>query len=194
MDYQITTGTVLEYSTNFLTQTIFSSAFALIKLLNSRFAKEFEVANGKALLFSALLSAKSISVNDDLALRFSTRAPQVWKFLGAGAPWSPDKPDPLVLKIQVRMSASHFYDCIWRWRESVRAKEASTQNAATAILGAPTEGLASFSRPVDYSLPMDHSFAEVENLDLFNSMDWMLGDWTDMLLDPTALGTQSNLP
>lgn len=190
MDYQLSTSTFLEYSTNFLTQTIFSSAFALIKLLNSGFANEFDVTNGKALLFSALLSAKSISVNDDLALRFATRAPQVWKFLGAGAPWSPDKPDPLFLKIQVRMSASHVYDCIWRWRESVRAKEAPTQNAATAVIGSPTEGLDPFSRPVDYSLPMDHSFAEMEDLDLFNSMDWMLGDWTDLVIDPTGLGTQ----
>jgi len=164
-----------------------------MKLLNSRFAKKYDVANGKALLSSALLSAKSISVNDDLALRFSTRAPEVWKFLGAGAPWYPDKPGPLILKIKVRMSASHVYDCIWRWRESVRAKEEPTKNARNAILGAPTEGLAFFSQPGQDSLPMDHSLAGMEDSNFLNSMDWMLGDWTDMLLDPTGLGTQGTM-
>jgi hypothetical protein len=113
MDYETSSGTLLEHCSNVISQTIFSAAFTLLKLLNSPFASTIDVEHGKALFNGSLLAARKMSVqSDDIASRVATRVPRVWREYGAGAPWSLSKPDPLVLRIQFRMSVSHRHDCM----------------------------------------------------------------------------------
>jgi hypothetical protein len=171
-----------------------------MKLLNSPFASKFDVSNGKTLCFGILLAAKNMSLQkDDLTFRFANWSPTLWREMGAGAPWSGSKPDPLLLTVQFGMNCSHVYDCMWKSRERLQAKEASTQQSIATTSG-PAGSMASHTTSTpsfgNYSAPVDPSFAapEMETLEIFNSMDWMLGDWADIPLEPDGFGTQSYLP
>ena len=205
MDYETSTGTLLEHCNNLISQTIFSAAFALLKLLNSPFASKVDVEHGKSLFNGSLLGARRMSVqSNDVASRVATRVPQLWRKLGAGAPWSMSKSDPLVLTIQHRMSVSHGYDCMLNWREHLKAEntlaqngEATTSGLATGVSIVPSS--AQIPQPASYQavgLPADVSSAglEVGNLDLFSSLDWMLGDYANNTLAPYDFGSQSNPP
>lgn len=168
-----------------------------MKLLNSPFASNFDISNGKTLLFSIILAAKSMSLQkDDLSYRFANWSPSLWREMGAGAPWSGSRPDPLFLTVQFGMNCSHVYDCMWLRRESVREKETSNQ----PVTSGPGNSMAPYTATVSSfghsSTGADSSFAaiDMETLDVFNSMDWMLGDWTDIPIETEAFTRHSNLP
>jgi hypothetical protein len=90
------------------------------------------------------------------------------------------------------------------WRESLKTQETLAQDDDTTTSGPATDTLiapsmAQMSQPGSYQaagLPVNESFAglEMENFDLFNSMDWMLGNWPDMPLAPYDMGSQINPP
>ena len=62
MDYETSSGILLEHCSNLVSHTIFSAAFALLKLLNSPFASKVDVEHGKALFNGSLLTARKMSV------------------------------------------------------------------------------------------------------------------------------------
>jgi len=200
MDYQTSTGTLLEHCSNLISRTMFPSGFALMKLLNSPFATKFDVSNGKALFFSILLAAKTMSLQkDDLAFRFANWAPMLWKEMGAGAPWTGSKPDPLFLTVQFGMNCSHVYDCMWKTREILQTKETSNHQSIATTSG-PASSMASHPTSIpsfgNYPTATDATLGtpNMETLEMFNSMDWMFGDWADIPLGPDGFGTQSYFP
>jgi hypothetical protein len=195
LDCETSTGTLLEHCNNLISPSIFSSIFALLKLLNSPFTDKINTEHGKVLFNGVLLAAKTMSIQDgDVASRIASNIPKQWRAWGAGAPYDASKPDPLVLKIRFRMSVSHGYDCRWSWREYLQGqgnnkgpdiKEGATSDVLT------TEPLSGEGSYEDVPLPIDPMIPGLgmEDLDSFASMDWMLGDWTNepiMPYDPNS--------
>jgi hypothetical protein len=134
-----------------------------------------------------------MSIQDgDVASRIASNIPKQWRAWGAGVKWDMEKLDPLVLKIQFRMSVSHGYDCRWGWREYLQGngKIPEVEGGTTSdVLTAPAlSGQASYE---DVPLPIDPIIPGfgMEDLDSFASMDWMLGDWRNepiMPYDPNS--------
>jgi hypothetical protein len=184
MDYETSTGTLLENCSNFIAQTIFSAIFALLKLLNSSFASRINPEHGKALFNAAILASRRMSLQDgDLSYRVATKVPQQWKQMGEGAPWSAPTPDPLDMTIQMGMSMSHRYDCMWK---QLKTSASKAQNHELNISGQTVNNTDAQTTPHVHqaetnpplSLPADVSFTGfgMDDVDLFISMGWMMGD------------------
>ena len=196
MGFENSTGTLLEHCSNLISQTVFSSLFALLKLLNSAFASHVNTEDGKSVFDGGILAARRISVRrGDVASRVATRVPALFRQLGAGAPWTPSKSDPLVLKIQYRMNVSHSYDCMWKWQEAVQGKEIQTAHGDIPVI--LSEAVTDFGLapppPRIYQVQSpssDHSFAEVDvgSLEMFDPMNWMSDDFCDVSQCPCTFG------
>jgi hypothetical protein len=124
-----------------------------------------------------------MSIQDgDVASRIASNIPKQWRAWGAGAPWDVSRPDPLLLKIQFRMSVSHGYDCRWSWREYLQGNNKVPENnegKASEVLTAPALGGEGSYEEVPIAIdPMIPGFG-MEDLDSFASMDWMLGGWAN---------------
>ncbi|KAF4626843.1 hypothetical protein G7Y89_g11314 [Cudoniella acicularis] len=202
MDYEMSTGTLLEHCSIFISQSIFSSIFALVKLLNSPFAERIDRQHGKAIFNGILLAIRRISLqNDDLPSRVAIRVPLLWKAMGAGSPWSGTRPDPLILKVDFRMGASHAFDCMWAWREHIKNMDGGSQTEqhkspgppslvpSTSISAIPD---ASFQNPIGVG---DPSLAGWDmNFDLFGAMDWMIDGSAGMDLPAPDFIPQADRP
>jgi hypothetical protein len=184
MDNETSTGTLLEHCSSFIAQTIFSSTFALVKLLNSSFAANVDTERGKALFNGIILAARKMSVEkDDLASRVGTRVPLLWRSV---APWSPSQPDPLVLRVQFRMSVSHIYDCHWAFREQLKTR---VPGQSIALDGSVTPGDDALLQTENNGLISGYAglpFAglDLDTIEMVNSSDWVFGDWTGLPLTP----------
>lgn len=200
MEYQTSTGTLLDHCSNLISRTIYPSGFALMKLLNSPFATKFDVSNGKSLFFGIIPAVKNMSLQkDDLAFRFANWSPALWREMGAGSLWSGSRPDPLFLTVQYGMNCSHVYDCMWKRREAQQVKEALAQQSISTISGpARSPAPHTMTMPSEGNYPAlagPSSLAQnMEAMEMFDSMDWMLGDWVDMPLGSDGFGMQSNFP
>jgi hypothetical protein len=188
MDNETSTGTLLEHCSSFIAHTIFSSTFALVKLLNSSFAGNVDTERGKALFNGIILAARKMSVEkDDLASRVGTRVPLLWRSVSTGGRWSPTQPDPLVFRIQFRMSVSHIYDCHWAFREQLKSR--GTPGATVSIDGNETPGEDSTSQTENNGLVSGYAglpFAglDLDTIEMINSSDWNIGDWTGLPVAP----------
>lgn len=193
MAYETSTGHLLEYTGTFISQTILNCIFALLRLLNSSFQTKIDIEDGKALFNSTLLACRAMMIQDgDAASRSVLRIPKVWRERGAGGTWDSSKPDPLVLKIPFRMSASHVYDGIWTWREAMKSmndqgaapgETATRQTEPTMATDSYDIGSLAFDGPQD-------GF-DIENIDFFNSMDWAMDGWPADPTEPFDFGGES---
>jgi transcriptional regulatory protein LEU3 len=176
MDIETATGTLLEHCTNIIVQSFFSATFALLKLLHSSFTKSINTEHGKALFNAAILAIRRMSLrNDDVCARMAIRIPLLAKDMSPGGLWSSAQYDPLELKIRARMCANHSYDCMWHWL-TARRQEARVRDAA-ANLAPVQEAVPDIQAQVDLS---QTSLPDLigDGFDLFNSMDWLLNDFT----------------
>ncbi|KAG9237402.1 hypothetical protein BJ875DRAFT_156380 [Amylocarpus encephaloides] len=169
MNHETSTGTLLEHTSNFISQTIFSSTFVLVKLLNGPPSKHMDTERGKALFNGIILAAGRMSIaKDDLPSRVGTRVPHLWRALGGGKEWVEDRPDPTVLRIQSWMGVSHVYDCHWAWKEQCKQKvgghgngTALNESNARGACGGGQGGLGS----------------DAETMEALNPTDWAFLDW-----------------
>jgi hypothetical protein len=96
---------------------IVSAAFALMKLLKSRISRFIDFSHGKILFNGAISAIRRISVMDhDRPIRLADILAQMWNATSL----EPAEEDALQLKVRCRMSMSHVYDTVWRWRQRFR--------------------------------------------------------------------------
>lgn len=119
-------GHILQYATNYISQMIVAAGFALLKMLSSFFASEFDFERGRQLFHKTIQAIRSMSVtNNDLSWRLAELMVQMWNGvriesrspLGAGG----EIDSSLQLKVRCRHSMSLVFDSIWRWREDFQA-------------------------------------------------------------------------
>ncbi len=126
------------------------------------------------MLNSTLLATKRMSIaEDDMPARCWTRIPAQFKVWEAGK-WRRDRDgvDPLVLKIWFRMGVSHVYDCMWDWRTHLDREKKLAEDGENNIVpdqqAHPSiQPETTMDRYADFGMNLDY-------LDMFNSMDWML--------------------
>ncbi|KAL7657809.1 hypothetical protein ACMYSQ_003959 [Aspergillus niger] len=118
LDLETLPGELIGHATNYILQMIVSAAFALMKLLKSEFRRHIDFEHGKLLFNGAISAIRRISVMDhDRPVRLADILAQMWN---AGSPEGPAGEDALQLKVRCRMSMSHVYDTVWRWRQRFR--------------------------------------------------------------------------
>lgn len=127
-----TTGSILQYATNYLQQMLVAAGFAILKLLRSFFAKTIDFDRGRTLFHQTVQAIRATSVaHNDLQSRLAELMVQMWNGARVGAPpevpydGADDSPiqidDRLQLKVRCRHSMSLVFDSIWRWREEYQA-------------------------------------------------------------------------
>lgn len=203
IDYETSNGTPLEHCSSFIGQSIFSAIFAMLKLLNSSVASKIDFEHGTALFNGMILATRRMSIqNDDLPERFAIRVPQLWKVMRTDPQWSMARLDPLVLRIDFRMSWSHVDDCMWAWRVFVRDKGdiQSQQQERSALSSTSTKGPDIVRGEINHAFQAAVGTGETlfptfdPELDIFGSMDWMMGDWAGMEFPPYDLNATTNFP
>ncbi len=120
-------GGVLIYASNYILQMITAAGFTLLKLLNSFFASHIDLDYGKSLFNRTIWAIRTISVTtNDLPSRLAEVLAQLWRGGGAGSRTDVNGigsvDGSLQLKVRCRMSMSHVFDSVWRWREDFQAK------------------------------------------------------------------------
>lgn len=120
-------GSVLIYVSNYILQMIIAAGFTLLKLLNSFFASHIDLEYGKSLFNRTIWAIRTISVTpNDLPSRLAEVLTQLWRGGGAGSRADGNGngtvDSSLQLKVRCRMSVSHVFDAVWRWREDYQAK------------------------------------------------------------------------
>lgn len=126
-DLSISPGSSINYATNYILQLLLACGFALLKLLNSFFARMINLDLGKRLFMQTVRVIRAISVmQNDLPMRLAEVLAQLWQAGGAGGlpspTWDGSINDSLQLKVRCRMSMSLVFDSIWRWREEFQVK------------------------------------------------------------------------
>lgn len=133
LDLETSPGELIGHSTNYILQMIVSAAFALMKLLKSNFSRHIDFNHGKLLFNGAISAIRRISVMDhDRPIRLADILAQMWNATGPVAA----EEDGLQLKVRCRMSMSHVYDTVWRWRQRFRPSK-SVEEIQGMILSAP---------------------------------------------------------
>ncbi|KAJ5547696.1 transcriptional regulator family: Fungal Specific TF [Penicillium frequentans] len=186
------------HSTNYILQMIVSAAFALMKLLKSSFNRHIDFNHGKLLFNGAISAIRRISVMDhDRPIRLADILAQMWNATGP----EPAGEDGLQLKVRCRMSMSHVYDTVWRWRQRFRpVKSMEEMQAAAAaanmdITMAP--GLQTRQQDISLEDPslmlpaqFDESgafFNEAGFSEVFDSLNWVFEGIPDSLVAPPIL-------
>ncbi|KAL4880919.1 hypothetical protein BJY04DRAFT_190374 [Aspergillus karnatakaensis] len=176
------------HATNYILQMIVSAAFALLKILKSPFRHQIDFDYGK-LLFNGSISAlrRTSIMKKDRPARLADVLAQMWNADGTPGQTSVDS-DSLQLKIRCRMSMSHVFDTVWRWRHRFRRGVAATgaqsadrptelqvrgANQLHGILEDPT-----VIYPPEFGVPFldEAGFSEV-----FDSLNWVFDDFPDGL-------------
>lgn len=126
----------LHYAPNYILQMMLAAAVALLKLLNSFFATYVDRETGSQSFWDAITAIRQMSVKaNDLPQRLAEVFAQMWQ---ADAerfdqrmqeqdfdmkPPKHSEPDAcLTLKKKYRMSMSHVFDSIWRWKDDMQGK------------------------------------------------------------------------
>ncbi|KAF5015556.1 hypothetical protein F66182_13070 [Fusarium sp. NRRL 66182] len=156
---------------------IVSAAFALMKLLKSSFARQIDIDHGKFLFNGAISSIRRISVVDnDRPVRLANVISQMWNAGSSGD-------DALHLGIRSRMSMSHVYDTVWRWRRRFRQQKAPDDSQGPQ----PDHTLnnSSWMLPTNFE---DNAFMnEASFSDLFDSLNWVFDGVPDSIIAPPVL-------
>ena len=122
-----TSESLLRFTSNYILQMIIAAGFTLLKLLNSSFAHNIDLAYGRNLFGRTIRAIRNISVaTNDLPSRLAEVLAQLWRGGGSGTKIeyndSAVSDSSLQLKVRCRMSMSLVYDSVWRWREEFQAK------------------------------------------------------------------------
>ncbi|KAJ5910810.1 uncharacterized protein N7473_000113 [Penicillium subrubescens] len=199
LDLETSPGELIGHSTNYILQMIVSAAFALMKLLKSNFSRHIDFNHGKLLFNGAISAIRRISVMDhDRPVRLADILSQMWNATGPMAA----EEDGLQLKVRCRMSMSHVYDTVWRWRQRFRpgktVEEIQAAAAAAAAANQPISTVNGLPVP-DNSLDnpglmiptqFDESgafFSEAGFSEVFDSLNWVFEGIPDSSFAPVVL-------
>ncbi|KAJ5287932.1 transcriptional regulator family: Fungal Specific TF [Penicillium angulare] len=198
LDLETAPGELIGHSTNYILQMIVSAAFALMKLLKSNFNRHIDFNHGKLLFNGAISAIRRISVMDhDRPIRLADILAQMWNATGA----EPVGEDDLQLKVRCRMSMSHVYDTVWRWRQRFRpVKSIEEMQAAAAVANqdimttSGNMGRQQDSSMEDTSLMMPAQFdeggaffSEAGFSEVFDSLNWVFDGIPDSFVAPPIL-------
>ncbi|KAJ5156362.1 hypothetical protein N7492_009165 [Penicillium capsulatum] len=198
LDLETSPGELIGHSTNYILQMIVSAAFALMKLLKSSFSRNIDFNHGKLLFNGAISAIRRISVMDhDRPIRLADILAQMWNANEAEV----IENDGLQLKVRCRMSMSHVYDTVWRWRQRFRpAKSIEEMQAAAAVANqdistaAGPLGRQHDSSIEDSSLMMPAQFdeggaffSEAGFSEVFDSLNWVFDGIPDSFVAPPVL-------
>ncbi|CAG7925237.1 unnamed protein product, partial [Penicillium olsonii] len=198
LDLETSPGELIGHSTNYILQMIVSAAFALMKLLRSSFSRFINFDHGKLLFNGAISAIRRISVMDhDRPIRLADILAQMWNATNT----EPAEEDALQLKVRCRMSMSHVYDTVWRWRQRFRPVKSLEEMQAAAIAAnqdiiGPSGHM---NRPQDSSLEdtsllmpaqFDEGgafFSEAGFSEVFDSLNWVFDGIPDSFVAPPIL-------
>lgn len=189
LDLETSPGELIGHATNYILQMIVSAAFALMKLLKSGFNRHIDFEHGKLLFNGAISAIRRISVMDhDRPVRLADILAQMWN--------QSSGEDALQLKVRCRMSMSHVYDTVWRWRQRFRPTK-STEDAQGSTVANPnlstTTGPVRQDNPVDdpgLMLPanFDQGFmSETGFSEIFDSLNWVFEGVPDSFVAPPVM-------
>ncbi|KAI9036225.1 transcription factor domain-containing protein [Aspergillus affinis] len=195
LDLETSPGELIGHATNYILQMIVSAAFALMKLLKSSFSRHIDFDHGKLLFNGAISAIRRISVMDhDRPVRLADILAQMWN--AGGAEDSPGK-DALQLKVRCRMSMSHVYDTVWRWRQRFRPMK-SIEDAQGTMTNPNLSTTGPVTRQQDASL-QDPSLIYATNFDqgafiseagfseVFDSLNWVFEGIPDSFVAPPVM-------
>ncbi|KAL4885014.1 hypothetical protein BJY04DRAFT_157769 [Aspergillus karnatakaensis] len=194
LDLETFPGELIGHATNYILQMIVSAAFALMKLLKSDFRRHIDFEHGKLLFNGAISALRRISVMDhDRPVRLADILAQMWN---AGAP-EESGDDTLLLKVRCRMSMSHVYDTVWRWRHRFRPLkntddiQAATTNPNITTAAVPRQPDGSLEDPeLLYPAHFDPEGAflnEAGFSEVFDSLNWVFDGFPDNFGAPPVL-------
>ncbi len=118
----------------FCYQMFVSASCVILRVLkNGHFDAAVDVDSGKALLNSAILALRKMSVaNNDLPARLSDVIAFLYSQRGIrGVPGDP--PHSLRPRVLNRLSMSVVYDSLWEWREHFRVNRSTEANMAAEL-------------------------------------------------------------
>ncbi|KAJ6151418.1 hypothetical protein N7470_007015 [Penicillium chermesinum] len=174
LDLETSPGELIGHATNYILQMIVSAAFALMKLLRSSFNRNIDFNHGKLLFNGAISAIRRISVMDhDRPIRLADILAQMWN---ATSP-EPAEEDNLQLKIRCRMSMSHVYDTVWRWRQRFRPLKSIEEMQGKSSMFTGAEAFA-------YSLA---AAAAVANQDITSTMGPLTQQQDNALADQSMM-------
>ncbi|KAL3472652.1 hypothetical protein BJX99DRAFT_211759 [Aspergillus californicus] len=186
LDLETSPGELIGHATNYILQMIISAAFALMKLLKSDFRRHIDFEHGKLLFNGAISALRRISVMDhDRPVRLADILAQMWN---TGSPEDSGE-DTLLLKVRCRMSMSHVYDTVWRWRhrfrpaKSIEEAQAITANTDISMAVMPRQPAGSLEDPaLMYPPSFDPEgafFNEAGFSEVFDSLNWVFDGFPD---------------
>ncbi|KAL1987762.1 hypothetical protein VTN96DRAFT_2602 [Rasamsonia emersonii] len=202
LELETSPGNLLAHATNYILQMIVSAAFALMKLLKSSFSRQIDFDHGKFLFNGAISSIRRISVVDnDRPVRLANVISQMWN---AGWSGSASGDDALQLKIRSRMSMSHVYDTVWRWRQRFKPQQKTEDNTQSAVPNNnPSNSAAGAMGPqqdsnnnslADPTLMLSPNFdqngglmGEASFSDVFDSLNWVFDGIPDSFVGPPVI-------
>ncbi|KAL4862937.1 hypothetical protein BDV12DRAFT_178202 [Aspergillus spectabilis] len=191
LDLETSPGELIGHATNYILQMIVSAAFALMKLLKSDFRRHIDFEHGKLLFNGAISALRRISVMDhDRPVRLADILAQMWN---AGAPEDSGE-DTLLLKVRCRMSMSHVYDTVWRWRhrfrplKSTEVTQATTDHPNVTTAAVPRQPDGSLEDPgllYPASFNQEGAFLnEAGFSEVFDSLNWVFDGFPDGFAPP----------
>ncbi|EAW09222.1 transcription factor domain-containing protein [Aspergillus clavatus NRRL 1] len=196
LDLETSPGELIGHATNYILQMIVSAAFALMKLLKSDFSRHIDFDHGKLLFNGAISAIRRISVMDhDRPVRLADILAQMWN--ANDAEHSPGE-DILQLKVRCRMSMSHVYDTVWRWRQrfrpvkSVEETHVPMANAAISSTAGPLprqQNEALDASGLIYSPNYDQGafIGEAGFSEVFDSLNWVFDGFPDSFVAPPIM-------
>ncbi|KAL5337557.1 hypothetical protein BJX70DRAFT_231719 [Aspergillus crustosus] len=194
LDLETSPGELIGHATNYILQMIVSAAFSLMKLLKSEFRRHIDLEHGKLLFNGAISALRRISVMDhDRPVRLADILAQMWN---SGAPEDSGE-DTLLLKVRCRMSMSHVYDTVWRWRHRFRPLKSIEDTQATMVhsnvstAAIPRQPDGSLEDPgLLYPANFDQEGAflnEAGFSEVFDSLNWVFDGFPDNFGAPSDL-------
>ncbi|EHA20046.1 hypothetical protein ASPNIDRAFT_48140 [Aspergillus niger ATCC 1015] len=197
LDLETLPGELIGHATNYILQMIVSAAFALMKLLKSEFRRHIDFEHGKLLFNGAISAIRRISVMDhDRPVRLADILAQMWN---AGSPEGPAGEDALQLKVRCRMSMSHVYDTVWRWRQrfrpmkSIEDPQATMANPSVSATAGPMTRQQQEEALADPGLIYPPNFdqgafiSEAGFSEVFDSLNWVFDGIPDTFVAPPVM-------
>ncbi|BCR91612.1 transcription factor domain-containing protein [Aspergillus chevalieri] len=193
LDLETSPGELIGHATNYILQMIVSAAFALMKLLKSDFSRHIDFNHGKLLFNGAISAIRRISVMEhDRPVRLADILAQMWN---AGSSETEADEDGLQLKVRCRMSMSHVYDTVWRWRQrfrpmrSIEDQAMANPNMSTAAGPLSRQQDNSLDDPsLIYQANFDGGFiSEAGFSEVFDSLNWVFDGIPDSLVAPPVM-------
>ncbi|KAM3073360.1 hypothetical protein ACMFMG_004742 [Clarireedia jacksonii] len=184
LDHDLHSEAILPYCSNYILKNLVSASCALLKILNSTYAIQFDGTQGRSLFNAAVLALRSTSLaTNDFGDRIAEALTRMWRAAGSGELNRPNSSDygPLELRIQSRMNISHVHDCFLRWRSTINpppAPKAQAPSFPTNTSDMPfgvQEQQTPYLQPNSMYDPLNFP-PILADFDLFNSLDWNFDD------------------